>query len=437
MLRIKIYFANRMVLGVVHMPYREQIPIDKGVDHTATFLMEGYRYISNRAERFQRNIFETRLLGGRKTICLIGKEAAEVFYDNEKFRRQGAAPKRVLKTLFGEDGVQALDDETHRNRKALFMSLMTKERLQDVKTIAKEQWQTAIKEWCHQNNVVLYDEAKKILTRTACIWAGVPLLEKDEEKITKQLSSLYEAGGAIGLRHWRGRVDRHNIEKWVEELITSVRNGRLQVAEDTALYHIAFHKELNGELLEPHIAGVELVNILRPIVAISVYIAFCALALHQFPYEREKLRQGNKEDYRMFVQEVRRYYPFFPMAVAKVRDDFLWNGHDFKKDTLVLLDLYGTNHHPDLWEKPRAFLPERFKDWDRSPFDFIPQGGGDYYTDHRCPGEWLTIDVMETSLDMLLNYMSYDVPEQNFKYSMTKMPSLPKSEMTLTNIKEV
>lgn len=37
----------------------------------------------------------------------------------------------------------------------------------------------------------------------------------------------------------------------------------------------------------------------------------------------------------------------------------------------------------------------------------IPQGGGEYETTHRCPGEQLTI-VMKLSLEYLLNKMDYE-----------------------------
>lgn len=416
--------------------YREQIAIDKGIDNTASFLMEGYQYISNRTKRYNRNMFETRLLGGKKFVCMVGKEAAEVFYDDSKFKRHGAAPQRVLKTLFGEKGVQTLDNAAHRNRKKLFMSLMTEERLQDVAAIAKEQWENSLEKWQDMDKVVLYEEAKKILTRTACTWAGVPLTSEEDVQRAEQLSALFEAGGAVGLRHWRGRTDRKQTEKWVEDFIKAVRRGDQKVDEETALYKIAFHRDLNRQLLRSDIAAVELINVLRPIVAIAVYIAFCALALREHPEEREKLKDGAKEDYRMFVQEVRRYYPFFPMAVAEVRDDFLWNGHDFRKGTRVLLDLYGTNHDPEIWDTPDQFRPERFKEWDGNPFDFIPQGGGDYYKDHRCPGEWLTVDVMQVSLDMIINHIDYKVPEQNLRYSMRQMPSRPKSGFVMTDISE-
>ncbi len=77
---------------------------------------------------------------------------------------------------------------------------------------------------------------------------------------------------------------------------------------------------------------------------------------------------------KMFVQEVRRFYPFFPFVAARVKQDFTWNGYQFTEGTLTLLDLYGTNHDQKLWEHPNMFYPERFAQWQGSPFSFIPQG---------------------------------------------------------------
>ena len=46
---------------------------------------------------------------------------------------------------------------------------------------------------------------------------------------------------------------------------------------------------------------------------------------------------------------------------------------------------------------PDVFSPDRFADWEGSPFGFIPQGGGDYLMGHRCAGEWVTVEVMKVN----------------------------------------
>ena len=99
-----------------------------------------------------------------------------------------------------------------------------------------------------------------------------------------------------------------------------------------------------------------------------------------------------------------------------------------------MLDLYGTNHDPTIWENPDVFNPDRFRDWKGSPFGFIPQGGGDYFMGHRCAGEWVTIEVMKMSLDFLVNRMDYEVPEQDLSFSMVSMPSIPRSKVMITNV---
>ncbi|MPN42772.1 Fatty-acid peroxygenase [bioreactor metagenome] len=182
-------------------------------------------------------------------------------------------------------------------------------------------------------------------------------------------------------------------------------------------------------------AAIELINILRPVVAISTYITFAALALHEYPQLREKLLSESNDYTEMFAQEVRRFYPFAPFLGARVRKDFVWNQCEFKKGMLVLLDIFGTNHDPRIWKTPNEFRPDRFRDWNSNLFDLIPQGGSDPATGHRCPGEGIVIEIIKTSIQFLINTITYDVPNQDLSYSMARMPTLPKSGFIVSNIK--
>ena len=121
--------------------------------------------------------------------------------------------------------------------------------------------------------------------------------------------------------------------------------------------------------------------------------------------------------------------------MALVKKDFTWNSYKFEEGTLTLLDLYGTNHDPKIWDNPDVFSPDRFAEWEGSPFGFIPQGGGDYLMGHRCAGEWVTIEVMKVSLDYLANRMNYEVPDQDLSFSMVSIPSIPHSKLVIKNVK--
>lgn len=418
------------------MPLSDRIPRDKSLDNTLTLMLEGYQFIPNRCRRFQSDIFQTRLMG-QKVICMSGEEAAKTFYDNERFQRKGAVPKRIQKTLFGEKGVQTLDDAAHRHRKHLFMSLMTPDALERLAHLTKEQLQAGINRWESMDHAVLFDEMQEILCRVACRWAGVPLKETEVRQRTDDFGNMVDAFGAVGPRFRRGKIARQRAEKWIREVIEQVRAGKCDSLEGTALHVMAYGSDLDGHSLDTQIAAVELINILRPIVAIATYVTFSALALHEHPECRRKL-QANENNYtKMFVQEVRRFYPFGPFLGARVRRGFIWKRLRFNKGTLVLLDIYGTNRDPRLWDKPDMFRPERFNDWEGSLFGLIPQGGGDYSKDHRCAGEWVTIKVMEESLDFLTKRVEYDVPVQDLSYSLVKMPTLPKSGFVLNKVRKI
>ncbi|MBW7458400.1 cytochrome P450 [Paenibacillus sepulcri] len=413
---------------------KEQVPHEHGLDHTLALMREGYLFIPNRMEKYKSDIFVTHLLG-QKVICMSGEEAVKVFYDPERFVRKGALPKRLQESLFGANGVQTMDGEAHIHRRLLFLSLLTPPHQKRLAELAMEQWQTASSKWESADKVVLFEEAKEILCRTACIWAGVPLQESEVKGRASDFSAMVDAFGAVGLRHLRGRLARNRTEDWIRSLIEDVRAGKLKAEEDSALYSMSFYKALDGSQLDTQIAAVELINVLRPIVAIATFITFSALALYKHPEWKEKLRSGSGDDLEMFTQEVRRYYPFVPILGARVREDFIWNHCEFKKGTLAILDIYGINHDARIWSNPEEFRPERFKEWKGGWFEFIPQGGGDPDKGHRCPGEGVTVEIMKASLDFLVDKIEFEVPEQKLRYSLRRMPSIPGSGFEMSHIR--
>ncbi|MFD1187046.1 cytochrome P450 [Pontibacter rugosus] len=412
------------------------IPIDKSIDSTIALLQEGYLFIPNRCRKYGSDIFMTRLMF-KPAICISGAEAAAVFYDVEKFKRKGATPKRVQKTLFGQKGVQTLDNAAHRKRKEMFMSQMSPENLHRLSDITAHVWKDYVIRWERQKEVVLFDEVQALLCRAVCEWSGVPLKEGEVRLRAKDFGAMVDAFGGVGWRWWRGRLARIRAEKWIGSIIENIRKGKMQTDKGTAAHVIAFHRELDGTFLDQKVAAVELINILRPTVAIATYITFCALALQQYPQYRDKLKSGAANLTEPFVQEVRRFYPFAPMVGAQVRKQFTWRNYTIKEGMLVLLDLYGTNHDPRQWQNPEEFNPERFVNWNGTPFNFIPQGGGHHLSGHRCAGEWVTIQTMKQAVEFLVSHMQYEVPAQDLSFSLSRMPTFPESKFIITNVKPV
>lgn len=410
-----------------------EIPRDSQIEGSLSLLGEGYTFISSRCHRFDSNLFQVRLLM-QNTICMSGEEAARLFYDEQLFQREHAAPRLLQKTLFGQGGVQGLDDDAHRHRKKLFLSLLNDQAVAELVRLSETNWQAAIDVWQRSDRVVLLPEVQAILTRAVCDWAGVSL---DEDEVTvrrDQLAAMIDGAGGVGTRHWQARKARKDAERWLIELIRGVRGATLPLDETRALVVVARYRDANGVELDEHVAAVELLNLLRPTVAVSRFIIYAALELHAHPQWRARLQL---EDALLepFAQEVRRLHAFFPFTAARVREDFEWKGYRFPKGTRVLLDLYGTNRDARLWTQPDSFDPERFFNWNGSAYNFITQGGGEVTSGHRCPGEPLAIALLISALRMLTRRMSYAVPAQDLRMDTSRMPAQPESLLVISDVR--
>lgn len=411
------------------------IPREPSLESTLALFREPYDFVSRRCRRYGADLFEARLML-RRTICMTGPEAAELFYDGRRFIRHGAMPEPIRATLLGKGGIQGLDDQEHRRRKQMLLSLMAPESIGRLGGLVADHWRAQARRWASMDRVVLYPELHPILTRAVCAWAGVPLAETDVARRTREVVALFDAAGTVGPRHLWSRFARRRAERWIEGVVEQVRAGQLSPPEQSPLEVVATHRDVKGALLPARVAAVEVLNLLRPTVAVSVFITFAAHALHLDPECRQRLEKDEDGYADLFVQEVRRFYPFFPAVMARVRDDFDWNGYRFPRGRSVMLDLHGTNHDPRTWDRPEEFRPERFRQWDKSPFNFIPQGGGVHHVTHRCPGEWITIELMKVAVGLLARGMAYEVPEQDLRIDRSRLPALPRSRFVISHVRE-
>ncbi|MBO1077032.1 cytochrome P450 [Roseomonas marmotae] len=401
------------------------IPREPGLDHSLAFLAEGYTFVSRRCDRMGTDLFAARIML-TPVVCMRGAEAARIFYDGDRFTRRGAMPQSVLRLLQDKGSVQSLDGEAHRHRKQMFMDLMSPAAVERIGQLLDHHWRQAVPRWRTMPEIVLLREMAELLTRTACDWAALPVPEEEMPALARELSAMVEQAGSIGPRNWWALRLRQRTERRVGGLVERIRAGELQVPPGSAAAVLARHTGPDGQPLDRGIAAVELINILRPILAVGRFITFAALALHEYPDWRQRLAE-DETDLTPFVQEVRRFYPFFPVVGGRVRRSFDWSGHRFAEGDWVLLDLYGTNHDPRLWPDPAQFRPERFRGWAGNPYTLIPQGAGEFMQGHRCPGEWITIALIEQAVRLLAGGMHYTVPPQDLSIRLSRIPAAPES----------
>ncbi|MFD7818984.1 cytochrome P450 [Streptomyces sp. NPDC059785] len=403
-------------------------------DQTAALLFRGYSWLPDRMRRAAGPVVRARLLG-RTAVALRGPDAVRFFYDERHVHRHGALPEPVRATLFGEGAVHTLDGEAHRVRKAMFLGLLVPPaRVADLVEETTAAWDEAVAGWRERPAVVLFDEVAKVLTAGVCRWAGIPVSSALLGATSQDLVAMVDGFATPGVRHWRARAARGRCETWLAALVADVRSGVITVPEGSAVAVVAAHRDADGSRLDAHTAAVELLNIIRPTVAVSWFVTFAAHALHRWPGTRERLQADDAAYSAAFVHEVRRFYPFAPFAGGRAAAELSWRGERIPAGALVLLDAYGQNHDAELWGDPYAFRPERFLARPVDRDELIPQGGGDPSDGHRCPGEAVTIALLE-ALTVRLARLGYDVPVQDLTIPLRRIPTRPRNGFRITSVR--
>lgn len=400
-------------------------------DSAPALLARGYAWLPGLRRRAGGDV-TTRLLG-KRAVGLRGPEAVRFFYDERHVTRAGVVPEPIKGTLFGKGGVHGLDGQAHRTRKAMFLTVLA-----DPDSVARlvgrvgEAWEARAATWPGRERVVLFDEAAAVIAEGVCAWAGVPV--DDPEGIAADMVAMVDGFATLGPRHWRARRARGRREPWLAGLFEAARAGEVVLPAGSPADIVARHRDDDGQPLPPRVAAVELINMIRPTVAVAWFVAFAGHALHRWPHVRQALRDGDPAHAEAFAQEVRRFYPFAPFVGGRAAADLTWRGERIPEGALVLLDLYGQHHDDRLWQDPYSFDPGRFLGTGVGRDDLVPQGGGDPHTGHRCPGEAVTVGLLK-DLSARLARLDYALPPQDLTISLRRIPARPRSGVVISGVR--
>ncbi|MCF6377403.1 cytochrome P450 [Nocardioides KLBMP 9356] len=226
-------------------------------------------------------------------------------------------------------------------------------------------------------------------------WGGTGVTGREAEDVSRDLADVVAGFGFRApayARAWRART---RLDAWARDLVRDARAGELDPAEGTALHTFARGA---GRDLPVRVAAVDLLNFLRPTVAVSWLGTFAAMALAEHPDEAARLTgDGADAHLRAFADEVRRTSPFVPALTGIATTDFRTQQHWVREGDRIVLDVPGTNTHPGAWPWASEFRPSRFLEEQPGEYRFVPQGGGSL-EGHRCPGEGVTTALLVVTL---------------------------------------
>lgn len=405
------------------------VPRTRRWDSSLTFLRQGYSFIGSTCDELGSDTFRTRLML-RQALCIRGVEAAEFFYRDGHFHRRGALPRSVRNLLQDKGSVQMLEGGPHRHRKRLFTSQLTGPSGDALVQEFTRRWDRATQSWSGRE-IVLHDELLQLFGQSVFAWAGIDPGSASQRRVA-QLAGMIEQAGSFGPRNWRARAQRLSCERWARHLIRQARRARSLRQEETMtpVRAVAGFADTDGRHLSTRHAAVELLNLLRPTIAVGRFVVFAAVALPDEPRLRSSLA-GDEGALRRFVQEVRRTTPFFPAVGGRASRRLRWDGAEIRKGDWVILDLYGTNRSPASWgENASTFDPSRFTRSPELERLLVPQGAGTLTDSHRCPGEDATISLMIAAVQRLCT-LDYRVPAQDLTVDLARLPALPASGVRL------
>jgi fatty-acid peroxygenase len=393
------------------------------IDDSLALLTRGYGFGAHlwRRTRTDARAVRFRLLG-RPALLVRGAEGVDLFYDGARTARHGAMPAIVQRTLFGVGSVHSLDGAEHHHRKATFVDVAYEdEQVRRLAPLLTREWAAERDAWIAGGTRSAYDAAVGAIGRAVMRWAGLPGTPAAKTRWAAKLAQIVDGFGVpYSPEYLQAVLNRHWSDRHARRLVEAVRGGRLTPDPHTALHEWAWHRDAEGALLPARLAGIELQNSIRPAIAVARFVAFAAKELHDRPEWRARIAaesgaadtadgplvDGPLVDGPLavaFAQEIRRTAPFVPMLPAWATTDVELDGAHLPAGGRVVLDITGTDTDERSWDRAGDFDPSRFLGVDdyESITTFVPHGGADVATGHRCPGEKVAIAALAAAVSVL------------------------------------
>ncbi|HEY6421991.1 MAG TPA: cytochrome P450 [Pseudonocardiaceae bacterium] len=366
----------------------------------------GFGWSEQRAAEFG-DVCRTTFLG-QDAVLLTGEVGIRAFYDTERVARAGVLPQWAI-ALLGDgvvNVVPSLDGEPHTNRKHALLRAMAPEALRvylpaidAVVSGYAEQWEQAKEvDWIQELQRMAFFALSQVITGTG---GSDDLLAK-----YRQVSETLFGGGD----HDAGVVARDGLLSWYRNALAGKRRpGELPTDVMGVLAH-------NGDLTDEQIVA-ETQHMF--VGSGGVWRVCCNLLA--FMESRPELLDRARTEIGTFgippsfedlagstylqslVEETARLTPAINVQMGRTVQPLEIHGFTVPAGTLVLGGFHATNLSPRIYAEAGDFNPARpgCPYSKSSPFTYVPFGGGDARTGHRCLGEQLVYLTVKAVLSRL------------------------------------
>lgn len=353
---------------------------------------------------------------GKNAVLLTGEEGLRAFYDTRFVKRGGI--KGPAELAFLSDGltpvVPVLDDKDHVRRKGALLQAVTPKALGRYVPVLDAivgrhvtRWQQAI-------------EVDLIPALQALTFEALSTVILGVSGNTQQGADYAGAmQGFFGIEPASQIPARDRLLAWYRERLKLARTQTGADAESNMIGILAHQTDLSDAEI---VAETQHLFIGSGGVWAATCTALVALSEHSAVIDRMRseiigfdappsLQQLDDAVWlQLVVEEALRTTPLINIQIARAAQPFDVAGYRIEQGELLIAGLYATNHDKAIYPVPDMFDPGRAernaKAGDEAacpfsksaPFGFVPMGGGDRRTGHRCLGEQLVYVTMKLIL---------------------------------------
>jgi cytochrome P450 len=369
----------------------------------------GFRWSEQRAAEFG-DVCRTTIFG-QDAVLLTGEVGIKAFYDIERVVRGGVMPQWAI-ALLGDgvvDVVPNLDGETHANRKHALLRSMTPEALRvylpaidAVVSCYAERWERAGEvDWIQELRRMLFSALSQVIIGTDG--------SDDLFAHYKQVSETLFGGG----NRDAGVQARDSLLSWYRSALADKRRRAADKLPTDVMDILARDGDLADEQIvaeTQHMfvgsGGVWKVccNLLAFMESRPALLERARTEIGRFgiPPSFEDLLGSTY--LQSLVEETARLTPEVNVQMGRTVKSFEIHGYRVPAETLVLGGFHATNHSPHIYADAGDFNPARpgCPYSKSSLFTYVPFGGGDARTNHRCLGEQLVYLTIKTILSRII-----------------------------------
>ena len=348
-----------------------------------------------------------------------------------------------------QTGILLRDFSDHRVHRRVLQQAFKRPVLEHYAARLNEQLKSGIEAWPKQESFKFQHRLKSLLLdNAASLFMGADL-GPESDQLNKHFVALLNA--TVSLVRWRvpgmswheGRKGTEFLRQWLHGQVSE----RLQSDKQdffTTLLKLSEDEE-SQMTLEEVIDHTVLLLFAAHDTTTSTICTIAAMLCEQ-PEWQEILREemsGLTEDSltieafdnlpltNQFFNEVLRKYPPIIVVLRRCIEEFEYGGFRIPQNTQTNVNINVLHHHPDYWDEPQKFDPERFSptraEHKRDMFQYLPFGGGA----HKCLGiNFAEIQTKILLFHLLRNYRIEAPRNRKLAFKHLPMP-LPKDGLPI------